>query len=447
VAAVLRRATAATATDRFRDVAAFVAAFSAVAAPSGTPAAVPSNPGDATGGRAPVRNPYKGLRPFVEADAGVFFGRDRLVGELVDRLARPGTDGRFVGLVGPSGSGKSSVARAGLVPALRAGAAPGSDRWFVVTMLPGRDPFGELEAALLRNAVNPPASQGDQLTSSTEGLGRTIKRILPNDETELLLVIDQFEELFTLVEDEDTRIRFLDGLVAAVTDPRARLRVVATLRGDFYDRPLRYPGIAELFPAHHVAVMPLSGHEIDQAVSGPARRVDVALEPGLVSTIVADVAEHPTALPLMQYALAELFDHRSDGILTAADYHAIGGVTGALSRRADELHDDLSPAGQSAARLLFSRLVTLGEGVADTRRRTPRAELLAVGGDPDAMSTVIDRYGAARLLSFDRDPETREPTVEIAHEALLTRWARLRAWIDDDRDGLRIVRHLTAAAA
>jgi DNA-binding SARP family transcriptional activator/WD40 repeat protein/tRNA A-37 threonylcarbamoyl transferase component Bud32 len=441
LAAAIRRATAVDPMDRFPDVAAFV---EAVVAAGHAPGAGIGTHGGTTGVVRP-KNPYRGLRPFTEADASEFFGRDHLVATLVERLARPGAAGRFQAVVGPSGSGKSSVVRAGLVPAVRRGAIPGSARWFVASMVPGRDPYAELVTALQRVAVNPTTSLLDAIADDN-ALERAIDRVLPDDGSELLLVVDQFEELFTLVEDDDVRRRFLDALVAAVTDPRGRLRVVITLRADFYDRPLRVPGLAELLEAHQVTVAPLAPSEVAQAVTGPASTVGLTVEPDLVTTIVADVAEHPAALPLLQYALAELFDRADGKTLTLDAYWSIGGVAGALAQRADAIVQRAEPPVAHAIRSVLGRLVTLGEGTADTRKRVPRAELLAIGADPAAVATGIDRLGAARLLAFDRDPQTREPTVEIAHEALLTRWPRLQSWIEEDRDGLRLLQHLGSAA-
>jgi WD40 repeat protein/class 3 adenylate cyclase len=400
------------------------------------PRLAPSAPG------AIAANPYKGLRAFEEADAVDFFGREELVEQLVKRL---GTT-RFLAVVGPSGSGKSSVVRAGLLPALRRGAVPRSDTWRIVDMFPGTHPLDGLEAALLRSVDDPPASLIEQLSSDEHGLHRAILRLLPADGSELLLVIDQFEEVFTLVEDEAARAHFLGSLETAATDPHSRLRVVITLRADFYDRPLLYRGFADLFKSRVEALVPLSPEELERAISGPAERVDVSLEPGLVAAMLADVAEEPGALPLMEYALTELFDRREGRVLTLAAYREIGGVSGALGRRAEELFADLDDQGNEAARQLFLRLVTLGEGTEDTRRRVPRSEVASLDVDQRAMATVLDTFGASRQLSFDRDAGSGAPTIELAHEAMITAWPRLHRWIDAAREDLRTERRMAAAA-
>ena len=254
--------------------------------------------------RAPTRNPYKGLRAFGEADALDFFGREVLSRQLVERLGEE----RFVAVVGPSGCGKSSVVVAGLLPALRHGALPASETWSIVEMTTGQYPLEELEAALLRVAVNPPASLMEQLEGDDRGLCRAVKRVLPGDGSELVLVVDQFEELFTLVVDEDRQSQFLTLLERAVSDPRSRLRVVVTLRADFYDRPLRHREFAELLRDRVLSVPPLAPDGIERAISAPAAGVGVSLEQGLLAEIVADVLDEPGALPLLQYALTELFD-------------------------------------------------------------------------------------------------------------------------------------------
>jgi WD40 repeat protein/DNA-binding SARP family transcriptional activator len=431
---VIARATAKDPAQRYGDAAAFAAALRASLA--GEPRAAAAV--------VEARNPYKGLRAFAEADAGDFFGRDGLVARLVSRLAQAGEASRLLAVVGPSGSGKSSLVRAGLVPALRRGAVAGSDRWFVTEMLPGRRPFAELEAALLRVAPSPlPPNLAEQLTADADALVRAARWVLPDDDSELVVVVDQFEELFTLVTDEQQRAAFLAAVVAAATDPRSRIRVVLTLRADFYDRPLLYQHLTELLGTSTELVGPLTAEELERAVAGPAERVGVAVDAGLVAHMVADVADQPGALPLLQYALTELFDRRADSTLTRDAYHAVGGVSGALARRAEETFAALPEASREAARQLFLRLVTLAEGVEDTRRRTLRAELLSLPGD---MDTVIAAFGDARLLSFDRDPDTRGPTVEVAHEALLREWGRLRGWIDAAREDLATERRLAAAA-
>jgi WD40 repeat protein/DNA-binding SARP family transcriptional activator len=441
---VIGRATAKDPAARYPDALALAAAFRQALFGQAAPARVSRPmPGVA------LANPYKGLSAFEEADAADFFGREALAERLVGRLGEAGEFARFLAVVGPSGSGKSSLVKAGLLPALRGGALPGSDKWYIVELLPGSHPFEELEINLLRVATNPALSLAEHLRRDRRGLARAARLALPGEGDELLLVIDQFEELFTLVEDRDEAKRFLDNLHAAATEPRSRVRVVVTLRADFYDRPLMHPDFSALVQARTEVVVPLSADELERAIRLPAERAGVEVEPGLATALVADTVQQPGALPLLQFALMELFERRGDHTLALADYQALGGVEGVLEGRAEAVYGGLAEAGQAAARQLFLRLVTLGEGVEDTRRRALLSELEGLGGDsPDGgMGPVIEAFGKARLLSFDRDPLTRTPTVEVAHEALLREWGRLREWLDGSRDDLRMQRVLGGAAA
>ncbi|HUF38545.1 MAG TPA: protein kinase [Anaerolineales bacterium] len=415
-------------------------------------------------------NPYKGLRAFLAADHRHFFGREGLVEKLVSALTPSSSpsgsgrsseelrgEGRFLAVVGPSGSGKSSVVRAGLIPALWRGDLPGSERWFIVDMIPGAHPLDELEVALIKVAANQSSNLHDQLVRDPRGLLRTAKLILPDDGSELVLVIDQFEEVFTLVEDEATRAQFLDLLTTAATDPRSRVRIIITLRADFYDRPLHYHDFGELVRANMETILPLSAEGLTRAIRRPAEIVGMAYEEGLIPTIVEEIHYQSGALPLLQYALTELFDRREGRLLTRQAYEDMGGVTGALAKRAEDIYSSLTPAGQEAARQMFLRLVTLGEGVEDTRRRVARSELMSIspstptelpqgegwGEGGDLMDELIDTYTAYRLLSLDNDPTSRTPTVEVAHEAILREWERLRGWLDESRADVRLQRVLS----
>ncbi|MCB0037480.1 MAG: protein kinase, partial [Anaerolineales bacterium] len=399
---------------------------------------------------AALENPYRGLRSFSEADADNFFGRDTLVQELLGFMSDGADLERFVAVVGPSGGGKSSVVKAGVIPTIRRGGLPDSEHWFIVDLTPGTHPWEEVEAALLRIAVNPPNSLLAQLRDGNRGLLRAVQRVLPADEkTELVMVIDQFEELFTLVEDEAVRTHFLESLVTAVLDSRSRLRVIITMRADFTDRPLNYVDFGEMMRRRTAFILPLTPDELTQAITRPVEQLGLQMEPRLVSTITAEVGQQPGMLPLLQYALTELFEQREGQVITLKMYHATGGVTGALARRADEIFESLDPASQMTARQLFLRLITLGEGVEDTRRRVLQEELLQLGsssGNRSLIPAVLETFGRHRLLTFDHDPVTRSPTVEVAHEALLREWPRLRQWLADSRDDIRQQRLLAEAA-
>lgn len=454
---VIQRATAKNPDDRFSDILGLASAFrqaigvhrSSFSDDTDTividPKPIRTQTTPAMGTSVPEpENPYKGLRPFKEADTDDFFGRDTLVNTLVERLRHE----RWLTVIGPSGSGKSSAVYAGLIPALRRGTLPGSDHWFYVTIHPGIDPLGELENALLRIAVNPPSSLMKQLEESERGLLRVLKRTLPDDHSELVMMIDQFEELFTLVDDEALRLHFMRSLLTAVNEPRSRLRVVLTLRADFYDRPLLYPEFGDYVRRSTEVVLPMNRRELEEAILRPAERMGLIVEPQLVAAIIRDVGVGTGVLPQLQYALTELYERRDGRVLTLEAYREIGGVSGALARRAEELYTVLWEPTKSAAEQVFLRLVTLGEGTEDTRRRVLRAELLSMEAQQtnQAVSYVLDQFGKYRLLTFNNDPQTREPTVEIAHEALIREWTRLRDWLENSRVDLRFQRQIAAAA-
>lgn len=382
---------------------------------------------------APVRNPYKGLRAFQEGDAEDFFGRSAMVQRVLDAAANHA----LVAVVGPSGSGKSSLARAGFIPELRRAA---HGRLVLVTeMFPGRHPFEELETALRRVAVGwPEEGMIGDLTADAGGLLRAAERILPSDDSELVLLVDQFEELFSLAGNEDERARFMRCLAAAAGATPSRVRVVITLRADFLDRPLAHADFGSLLEQGLVLLSSPSRRELAQAIRGPARRVGLELEDGLASEVVSDVADQPGALPLMQFALAEMVARGDGRHLTLNGYRHLGGIAGAVGARAEEVYLQQSPAGRAALQQAFFRLVHVDGQRAGTRRRVRRAELAALDVDQVALTRGLQAFAAHRLLTFDRDPITRGATVEVAHEALLVRWPRLRGWVDDRRDDLTL---------
>jgi len=392
-----------------------------------------------------TKNPYKGLRAFQQADAADFFGRTAMINRVLDRLQEPVVQSNFLAVIGPSGSGKSSLVKAGVLPALRAGRIPGSENWFYAEMVPGEVPLEELAAALLSVSTSPLPGIVETLRDHVDGLAQGVYEALPARDSKLLLMIDQFEELFTQVERESDRQQFLELILNAVNAADSPIMIIATLRADFYDRPLLYQGFGELIRARTELVLPLNDEELAETISGPAFRVGAVLEEGLVETIIEDVREQPGALPLLQYALTELFERREGALLTIAAYQDIGGTLGALAKRAEEVYRRFKESGQNMARQMFLRLVTLGEGQEDTRRRILQTELLTLG-DREVVEDVIDRFGRYRLLTFDRDDATRSPTVEVAHEALIRRWERLREWLTESRTDIRLERELLHAA-
>jgi WD40 repeat protein/DNA-binding SARP family transcriptional activator len=355
---------------------------------------------------APVVCPFKGLAPFEATDAEYFFGRERLVAALVARLV----GNTLLGVVGPSGSGKSSVVRAGLLPALADGVLPGSEKWTRVLIRPGEHPLAELE--------------------------RAVEDIDPD--RKLVLAVDQFEETFTACRDENERSGFIAELVRVAHDPHQRAKVVLAIRADYYGNCAVYPELSALLAANHVLVGPMSREELRLAVERPALRVGLQVERELTGALIADVADAPGALPLLSTALLELWQRRDGRRLRHATYEQTGGVRGAVARLAEDTYGRLDPAQQTLARSLLVRLAVEGPEGEVERRRVPLAELETE--DSEDAARVIDLLTDRRLLTVSAG------TVEVAHEALLREWPRLRGWIEEDRAGLRIRRSLTAAA-
>jgi WD40 repeat protein/class 3 adenylate cyclase len=345
---------------------------------------------------AAVPCPYKGLVQFEPDDAELFFGREHLVEDLVGRLdVAP-----FLAVVGPSGSGKSSLVRAGVVPELqRRDGALHPDLFS-----PGEHPLAELALA------------GDSR----------------------LVVVDQFEEVFTLCRDEDERRAFVDALLDAA---ERGTRVVVALRADFYGHCARYPRLAAALEERQALVGPMSEEELRRAIERPAEHAGLLLEPGLVEGILRDVVGEPGALPLLSHSLLETWKRRSGRMLTLIGYLQAGGVQGAIAKTAETVYRDaLSPDQQALARNIFLRLTELGEGTEDTRRRVAIAELTPRPERSEDVNKVLRTLADARLVTIG------ERTVEVAHEALIRHWPTLRAWLDEDRQGRLVHRRLTEAA-
>jgi len=386
----------------------------------------------ALGQRAISSCPYRGLSAFREQDAPFFFGREAFTDRLVEAVQRQA----MVAVVGSSGSGKSSVVFAGLLPRLRREAG-----WLFASFRPGNRPFHAMAAALLP-LLEPHMSETDQLVETRKladalsqrdlGLPEVVARILQKsaDTRRLLLVADQFEELYTLCPEPEVRQRFLDQLLETVeARPDQRepsLALVLTLRADFLGQALGYRPLADALQDANLFLGPMTRQELERAIESPAGRQSVAFEAGLVERFLDDVGYEPGNLPLLEFALTSLWKRQIGSRLTHADYEAIGRVEGALARYADEVYDGLSQAEQERARRAFVQMVRPGERTEDTRRLASRAEL----GEEDWR--LVRRLADARLVVTDQDLAGQE-TVEIVHEALIRGWERLRAWLQKDR--------------
>jgi WD40 repeat protein len=387
--------------------------------------------------------PYRGLEAFREEDAGLFFGREEDVARLVERLR--GT--RFLAVLGPSGSGKSSLVAAGLIPAVRGGALPGGEGWRVLEMAPGTRPLAALAVRLghLPGSGSPRAAD---LASDERSLDLAVARALDGrpDDARVLLVVDQLEEAFTLCQDEGERAAFLGNLMYAATIPGGRTVVVVAMRADFYGRLAERPELRSLVAAQQVLLGPLDARGLRRAIEQPAKSAGLELEPGLTRRILTDVADRPGTLPLMEHLLLEVWQRRRGRTLTLEAYAASGGVEGALARRANSIYGAMSPERQAVARRVLLRLTQPGEGTEDTRRRATRRELITRPGEDAEVDAVIASLAEARLLTTGRDEATGEPVVDVTHEALIRGWPELRGWINDDREQLRLHRRLSDAA-
>jgi WD40 repeat protein len=384
-----------------------------------------------------TRAPYLGLASFQPTDADRFFGRERLVDDVAGRLAGQ----RFLAVFGASGSGKSSLLRAGLLPAVRAGKLLGGRDWSTVLLTPGEHPFDELAIQLAAlQGVAPGALRAD-LEASPTNLDLAVRQALVGKSlsAEILLLVDQFEEVFTLCSDESERARFVHALLGASHSPRSRARVILAVRADFYARCADYPALVSALRDAQLLVGPMTDGELRAVITEPAAHAGLTIEPSLVETALNDARDEPGALPLLSHALLETWRRRRGRAITLADYLAAGGVQGGVSHTAEEVYGGLTPAQQQIARGIFLRLTAIGEGTADTKRRASLDELR---GDETANETamVLERLAAARLIAI------REDSVEVTHEALIRSWPRLRDWLTEDREWLRLHRQLTQAA-
>ncbi|MDT0609681.1 nSTAND1 domain-containing NTPase [Streptomyces lancefieldiae] len=425
----------------------------AVADPTGERPAPPTadEQGPATGAPATPGGicPYRGLAAYRRQDADWFFGRERSTGALVAQLRAAQDTGGLVMLVGASGAGKSSLLNAGLVPVLRKGAldeGPGAPRE-IVQLVPGSDPLAELIRRIpeLTPAVRAARRPAAQEAAGAPGVTRAAREAVGkwargtvSSPARPVVIVDQFEELFTLCSDEADRHAFIQLLQAACTPggPEEPAPVLVTLgvRADFYEQCLRYPELADALQHRHMVLGPLTTAELREAVTGPAKAVGMELEPGLAELIVREVgsdgprgAHDAGVLPLLSHALLATWQRRKAGRLTLAGYRAAGGIQGAVAATAERAWSDLDPAARTAARLLLLRLVRLGEDTRATRRRGTRRRLAEESRDPDKTEESLEALVRARLVTLDAD------TVEITHEALLHAWPRLRDWIDEDR--------------
>jgi WD40 repeat protein/transcriptional regulator with XRE-family HTH domain len=365
---------------------------------------------------APGFAPYKGLLFFDQADADLFFGREALTTRLAERVTALALDAssRFLAVVGASGSGKSSLVRAGLAVALQ-GAG-----WKIHTFTPTADPLRMLASIY-------------SASDSKKGQNH-------------LLLVDQFEETFTHCRDENGRAEFIERLISIARDPAGKKTVVIALRADFYSHCAQYPLLRAAVAAEQEYIGQMTTEELRRAIEEPARRGGWEFEPGLVDILLSDIGAdgmgqpEPGALPLLSHALLAIWERRRGRTFTLQGYHSSGGVRGAIAETAESVFtDQLNLAQQNLARDIFLRLTELGEGTEDTRRRATLSELAHQSEEAIPLRAVLNTLAEARLITLNED------TAEVAHEALIREWQRLHEWLSQDREGLLLHRHLTDA--
>ncbi len=405
------------------------------------------------------RNPYKGLHSFTAEDAPYFFGRERLISELVTTLQaalssqQHGHAQRLLTVVGPSGSGKSSVVRAGLIPALQRGALSGSECWTHLELLtPGPHPLEALARTLSyqfpqRSLVS---LQEDLGVVSGRGLHLLVEALTKGDTTPVVLYIDQFEELFTQTLEETERTQFINLLLTAIAEPRGALTAVLCLRADFYDRPMHVPALFRLMQASLVPVLPLDQRDLRDVIKKPAALPDVRLrfEDDLVGELLVEMRGQSGTLPLLQFTLDRLFQRRQGQLLTLSAYHDMGGIRGALAQHAETIYTSLpSDEHRRLTRALFLRLVEpRGPDQDPTRRRAALSELVLADPKKTAiLEQVAATFTDARLLTTTAQDSV--PVVEVSHEAVIPAWTRLAGWIREAHEELYLQRRIREDAA
>jgi WD40 repeat protein/transcriptional regulator with XRE-family HTH domain len=406
---------------------------------------------------APGLAPYKGLNFYDEADADLFTGRETLTAQLVERILSMDSNNeaaseRFLAVVGASGSGKSSLARAGLVPALRWNKT--SADWQIFVLTPTERPLENLATILTSILTEDSGVPAGTLAREMAFSPRKLHEFVSNHSilkhgARLLLVIDQFEEVFALCRSEEERAAFIANLLTALSAADGPVLVVITLRADFYTHCAGYVQLREVLSKQQLYIGAMTDEELRRAIVESAERGRWELEPGLVDLLLHDAGHEPGTLPLLSHALLETWTRRRGRTMTLSGYAASRGVRGAIAETAETVFtDQFTQEQQAIARKIFLRLTELSDGAgeadlastADTRRRATFNELILKPEDADITHAVLNALADARLIT------TTEDAVEVAHEALIREWPTLRGWLEENRSGLRLHRQLTESA-
>jgi len=397
-------------------------------------------------------NPYQGLKAFREMDSDRFFGRDTQIKKLWSRFQELHSDRttiRVLAIYGPSGSGKSSLARAGLIPALGKQPLPGQDQGRVVVLTPGTHPLEALATVLARIAT-------DDLTPVTKTKEFNTELLQPNTQQEfdglrritdsfpeiahspLIVLVDQFEELYTLCDDEQVRSAFVKNLLCAASDSSQRVSVIITMRSDFLGKTQQHPRLNQLFSSQGFLVPMMQPEELAIAITEPAKRAGYELDKATVQLLINETQGHEGALPLLQFALTQIWEGLRDGVKPADTLEKIGGVGGALANEAKRLYYSLTPEQQKIARFTFLALIQLNDDRKATRRRATISELITSQQDAPLVREVIERFarpGVWILVTFSNEQQVE--MVEVAHEALIRNWQELQEWLNKQWENLR----------
>jgi hypothetical protein len=401
----------------------------------------------------PGTSPYLGLQYFNEKDAGHFFGRESLTAHIANRLYQE----RFLTIIGASGSGKSSLVRAGLIPVLRRGERlqdgslppTASGRWDIRILTPTAHPLESLGAALLKDNSSIPALDELQaeLSENPRSLASAIQLTLAKSgDNHFLLVIDQFEEIFTMCRHPEERDAFVANLLWAADPENQRpISIMLVLRADFYAQLDFHDRLRELVSQKQEYIGAMSREELFRAIVHPLALENWQIQKGLVDVILDDVEGEPGALPLLSHALLETWRRRRGRTLTLSGYKESGGVRGAIAKTAEAVFQQrLTPEQRPIAQMIFIRLAELGTNAQDTRRRAAFSELITVATDASVIQLVVNILAESRLVTTGVIPPAGEIVVEVAHEALIREWPTLRDWLDENREGLILHRQLTA---
>ncbi|MEM9567267.1 MAG: WD40 repeat domain-containing protein, partial [Cyanobacteria bacterium P01_E01_bin.34] len=401
-------------------------------------------------------NPYKGLAAFQEEDAERYFGRRKQIDRLWERFrelneGEAGTR-RMLPVLGPSGSGKSSLVRAGLIPELARKPLAGKERARVLVFTPGMRPLWMLAGLLAKVAERSLSDvmENDRCLRTAnkdsgdfDGLQRIADLVPRIDSSPLILMVDQFEEIYAPDVEGDDRRAFIDNLLVAAGDRSGRVSVVLTLRSDFLGQTQRHPKLNETIAAQEITIPAMSAEELEEAIAKPAQNAGRTLDAGTVAQLVNETVGREGALPLLQFALQQIWEGLGEGKEPALTLKEIGGVGGAVANKAQQIYESLGDREKEIARRVFQGLVQLGEGAKDTRRRAELETLRARQDDPALVRATIERFSgvSSRLITLSATSGGVE-TAEVTHEALFEHWQQLNEWLDENRDDIRFQRRL-----